>query len=78
MVLWFFAACVLTFDGPFNVTGNGFFGTWAAMFCALAYAYQEFVGGDLPLGASLRQSFGFAPMTESEPPLDKPEGANVA
>ena len=38
--MWFFCAAILTFDGPFNGTGNGYFGTWFATFCALSFAYQ--------------------------------------
>jgi len=80
VLLWFVAVCVLTFDGPFNITGNGYFGTWAAMFCSLSFAYQEFVGGEIPLG-SIRASFAFATMADDEPISTvsvHPEGANVA
>ena len=44
LLLWGITACVLTFDGPFNATGNGYFGTWASLFFATAFAWQELVG----------------------------------
>ena len=78
--LWLFAAIILTFDGPFNMTGNGYFGTWFATFCSISYAYQEYVGGDLPLGSSLRRSFAFEAMEsfEEAPIAAVPAGSNVA
>ena len=63
-VLWMFAVCMLTFaPQPFSVTGNGYFATWAAAGFSLAFAYQQFLGADLPLGSSIRRSFSFKPMT---------------
>lgn len=65
VLLWLIACVVLTFDGPFQGTGNGYFGTWFATFCAFSFAYQEFVGGQIPLTSSIRNSFSFKPMTEA-------------
>ena len=36
-VMWLVAACLVTFDGPFTATGNGYFSAWAACITA-AYA----------------------------------------
>lgn len=49
LLLWLAAACVLTFDGPFNRTGNGYFGTLFATFCAVSFAYEEIIGAPMPL-----------------------------
>ena len=48
--------CILTFNGPFTVTGNGFFGTWGATVCSLGLSYQTFFEKELPLGSSIRKS----------------------
>ena len=78
--LWLFAAIILTFDGPFNITTNGYFGVWFALFSSISYAYKEYVGGDLPLGSSLRRSFAFEAMEsfEEAPMASVPVGSNVA
>jgi hypothetical protein len=65
VLLWLVLCIVLTFDGPFQGTGNGYFGTWFATFCAFSFAYQEFIGGQIPLTSSLRNSFSFAPMNDA-------------
>jgi uncharacterized membrane protein len=39
-LLWCVSVCVLTFNGPFTVTGNGFFAVWAATVCSLGLSYQ--------------------------------------
>ena len=41
-LLWGLSALWLTFTGPFEATGNGYFGTWLGFACALAFAWQEF------------------------------------
>lgn len=33
-IMWVVAACVVTFRGPFLVTGNGYFGVWIATICS--------------------------------------------
>lgn len=37
---WIVSACLMTFRGPFNLTGNGYFGVWGgavtAIYCAVA------------------------------------------
>jgi len=68
VLLWVCAAVVLTFDGPFGSTGNGYFATWIAAICSFSFAYQEFVGGELPLTRGLRSSFSFTPMEDASSP----------
>jgi len=34
-IMWLVAACLVTFDGPFKATGNGYFSAWAACITAL-------------------------------------------
>ena len=45
-------------------SANGYFATWFATFCAFSFLYQEFVGGSMPLGSSLKRGFSFAPMLD--------------
>mmetsp|Transcript_47963 Transcript_47963/g.95427 ORF Transcript_47963/g.95427 Transcript_47963/m.95427 type:complete len:279 (-) Transcript_47963:208-1044(-) len=33
-IMWIVVACVVTFRGPFLVTGNGYFGVWIAALCS--------------------------------------------
>ena len=70
VLLWFINSIVLTFPftAPFRGTGNGYFGTWFATFCAFSFAYQEFVGGDMPLTQTIRHSFSFKPMDDAAAP----------
>jgi len=39
-ILWGFAALLLTFGGPFLVTGNGYFAAWGGAFAALFAVYS--------------------------------------
>lgn len=74
LLLWGITACVLTFDGPFNATGNGYFGTWASLFFATAFAWQELVGGEVPMGI-IHKSFAFDRIDdESAAPPMRPAG----
>lgn len=41
LLLWIASAIVLTFHGPFTVTGNGYFATWASLGCAFLFVFQE-------------------------------------
>ena len=67
ILLWFLSVIFLTFEGPFNGTGNGYFGTWFAALCATAIWYKEFVGEEMK-GRSIRRSFSFKPMDERGAP----------
>ena len=41
-ILWATVAGVLTFDGPFLQTGNGYFATWAGFLAAIFFANHQF------------------------------------
>lgn len=42
LVMWVCGIGVLTFEGPFLATGNGFFGAWGGLFCAFLLVLLEF------------------------------------
>jgi len=39
-ILWSVMACLLTFQGPFATTGNGYFASWAGAVCASFAAFN--------------------------------------
>lgn len=41
-LLWLFLACLVTFFGPFEETGNGYFASWAGAACVLFAASAAF------------------------------------
>jgi hypothetical protein len=43
-LLWTPGVAVLTFDQPYEVTGNGYFATWACFLCTCWYYYNSSVG----------------------------------
>ncbi|KAG7362055.1 hypothetical protein IV203_025721 [Nitzschia inconspicua] len=51
-ILWIVAACLVTFNGPFVLTGNGYFTAWAATVLSLfatVGALQKAKGDDSPV-----------------------------
>jgi len=55
----------------FTKGGNGFVATWAGMLCAFSFAYHEFVGIELNLKRTLRQSFSLRnPEASLQPSAD--------
>lgn len=62
LFLWcFIGACVLTFNGPFKITGNGYFASWSLAICSTmsvgvtgkkAKSFVTGIGAVLGLGAS--------------------------
>lgn len=41
-VVWATVAGILTFDGPFRDTGNGYFATWAGFIVVIFFANHQF------------------------------------
>jgi len=42
-VWWIAGAAVMTFDAPFILTGNGYFGTWIATIASCLWAYIVYI-----------------------------------
>ena len=42
IVIWATVAGILTFDGPFRDTGNGYFATWAGFIVVIFFANHQF------------------------------------
>jgi len=57
LLMWMAAMFVLTYAGPFQTTGNGYFGTLAAFFLSVSLFQQEVTGSQTPLTKKLRASF---------------------
>lgn len=72
--LWLIEACLVTFRGPFTLTGNGYFGSWAATILCVQAAFAKgslFMTAD-PAEASSAvdlTSAREAPLLESGAPL---------
>lgn len=60
---WMLAVCTLTLSSPFAYAGNGFFGTWAALYASamLLFAAYEMEAPSLPMPASSASSRGAPP-----------------
>ena len=65
IVLWLLTAIILTFSGPFDRTGNGFFATWAATFFATSFGYQIFFGTEPTLVRSVMRTLSFQKMDDA-------------
>ena len=59
--------CILTFDGPFITTSNGYFGSWFATMCTASFAYQSFIHRPLHVMQRVRTSFSFNPAADDAP-----------
>jgi hypothetical protein len=46
---WIVMACLATFRGPFEVTGNGYFASWAGAITATMASFSAIRTGDTPL-----------------------------
>ena len=82
VLLWFAAVAFLTFDAPFEETGNGFFACWCGFAASSAYAYREIFGFQLEFRngrlSSVRLQVGdssAASRRQSSAELPPPEGA---
>lgn len=53
--LWLVLACLCTFSGPFNKTGNGYFAAWGGAACAAFAAFSAFQ----EIGISTEDVVGF-------------------
>lgn len=54
-LLWLVLACLCTFSGPFNKTGNGYFASWGGAACAAFAAFSAFQ----EMGISTEDVVGF-------------------
>mmetsp|Transcript_16881 Transcript_16881/g.28054 ORF Transcript_16881/g.28054 Transcript_16881/m.28054 type:complete len:420 (+) Transcript_16881:35-1294(+) len=60
LLLWIFAAGVLTFDRPFKSTGNGFFASWVGLISASSLTYKELFGEQIVWSDGLKRSFSLS------------------
>ena len=64
-ILWLVLACLCTFRGPFNTTGNGYFASWGGAACAAFAAFSAFT----EMGLSTEDVVGFlAPANTADGP----------
>jgi len=70
-LLWLVLACLVTFSGPFNTTGNGYFASWAGMTCAWFSTFSTWK----ELGISTDDVVGFlSPASNSD---DRPSNLSA-
>jgi len=57
LLLWTFAAGVLTFDEPFKATSNGYFACWIGLMTSASIVYKEFFDQQIAWGDGFKRSF---------------------
>jgi hypothetical protein len=64
-ILWLVLACLVTFSGPFNTTGNGYFASWVGAACICFATYSSWT----ELGIAPEDVVGFlSPASNADGP----------
>jgi len=72
-LLWLVLACLCTFSGPFNKTGNGYFASWGGAACAAFAAFTAFQ----EMGISTEDVVGFLTPASNSDAHDGPTGLSA-